>query len=44
MINCVGIGNAQGVRIPIKDRSGNVEYKKDKNVYEEKEPIINNLI
>lgn len=31
VINCVGIGNAQGVRIPIKDRSGNVEYKKDKN-------------
>lgn len=31
VINCVGIGNAQGVRIPMKDRSGNVEYKKDKN-------------
>lgn len=30
VINCIGIGNNQGVRIPIKDRNGNVEYKKDK--------------
>lgn len=31
VINCVGIGNAQGVRIPMKDRNGNIEYKKDKS-------------
>ncbi|MBR1769702.1 MAG: VWA domain-containing protein [Bacteroidales bacterium] len=31
IINAIGIGNEQGVRIPIRDRSGNVDFKKDRD-------------
>lgn len=31
IVNCVGIGNAMGAKIPIRDRNGNLDYKRDKD-------------